>query len=61
MTLKWRHVFPNLGRNEGLQEMFVTRTAYEMEPNGFQEKVKNEQFYQTAISDFQSFEKLWNF
>ena len=30
----------------------------EIEPNGFQQKVEDERYYQTAISDFQNFENF---
>ena len=42
-------------------EKRVTKTAYRVEPIGFQQKAGNEHLYPTAISDFQNFRNYENF
>ena len=54
MTSECRHVFPVLGRTEGVREVSSRKQLKKIEPFGLQWKVENERLYETAISDFQN-------
>ena len=52
MASEWRHVFPFLYRNKCLRETLSRKQFKKIEEIGFQQKVENEPFYKTAISNF---------
>ena len=58
VTSEWRHIFPVLGINKGLQKTLSRKQP--KEPTSFQQKVENERFYQTGITDFQNSENFKN-